>query len=82
MNINDRRFNLFLFDSKVLTPVGVDLNSNLSSLVKVNVVIVSSTTFVRVTFRGLLTKDPVPIRLFRFLSGKLLLHELFVFFST
>ena len=52
----------------ILTPVGVDLDLNLSLLVTVNVAILSFTRFLLVTFSDLLTKNPIPNRLLPFLS--------------
>ena len=62
--------------------MGVDLSLSLSFLVTNNVAILSFTIFVLVTFRDLLTRNPIPNCLFLFLSRSLRLEKFFYFSST
>ena len=68
----------FFLILKILTPVGVDIYLNLSFLDAVNVAILSFTRFVLMTFRDLLTKNPIPKCSFPFLSRNIRLKALFL----
>ena len=61
---------------------GVESDLNLSFSVTVYVANLSLTSVVLVTFRDLLTRNPIPNCLFHFLSGNIRLERLFLFSTT
>ena len=74
--------NTYNHHNKKMLKLGVNLDLNLSFLVTVNVAILSFTRFVPVSFRDLLTRNPIPNCLFPFLSRNRRLEGLFLFSST